>query len=87
MGGRQPDLEYEEEKERERPREWRVRRRRLFASTADSSDFDLLRNGGSWMFPNSPAASAWRGSHRRKCQSLSLSERWCQDYLNNSQMR
>ena len=66
--GRQPDLEYEEE----RMREWRVQRRRLFAFTA-ASDFDLLRKGDSWIFPNSPAGSALRGRHRRKCQSLSPS--------------
>jgi len=70
IGGRQPDLEYEEE----RMREWRVQRRRLFAFTA-ASDFDLLRNGDSWIFPNSTAASALRGRHRRKCQSLSLSRK------------
>merc|ERR1712037_50330 len=68
--GRQPDLEYEEERETERMK--RRQRRRLFAFTA-ASDFDLLRKGDSWIFPNSPAGSALRGRHRRKCQSLSLS--------------
>jgi len=68
--GRQPDLEYEEEREKERMK--RRQRRRLFAFTA-TSDFDLLRKGDSWIFPNSPAASALRRRHRRKCQSLSIS--------------
>jgi hypothetical protein len=50
----------------------RRQRRRLFAFTA-TSDFDLLRKGDSWIFPNSPAGSALRGRHRRKCQSLPFS--------------
>ena len=60
--GRQPDLEYEEERERENERMKRRQRRRLFAFTA-ASDFDLLRKGDSWIFPNSPAGSALRGRH------------------------
>jgi len=59
-------------KERENERMKRRQRRRLFAFTA-ASDFDLLRKGDSWIFPNSPAGSALRGRHRRKCQSLPLS--------------
>jgi len=59
-------------KERENERMKRRQRRRLFAFTA-ASDFDLLRKGDSWIFPNSPAGSALRGRHRRKCQSLPFS--------------
>jgi len=44
-----------------------------FRCNEATSDFDLLRKGDSWIFPNSPAASALRRRHRRKCQSLSIS--------------
>jgi len=45
-------------KEREKERMEKGRKDQRLFTAAQSSDFDLLRKGDSWIFPNSPAASA-----------------------------
>ena len=84
--GRQPDLEYEEERERE----WRddnegdssLSPRRvtsIFWEKATPGSFPIHRQDPLWGVAIEESAKV--------SLPLSLSERWCQDYLNNSQMR
>jgi len=90
--GRELDLEYEEERKKERRREWRREERirdfspqrnrvtSIFWEKATPGSFPIQRQ-----HPQFEKTPSWKKVP--KFLFLSLSERWCQDYLNNSQMR